>query len=409
MKMQHLSAYFSAALALMMTIAIISSPEEAFQASIYGLNLWLEIVLPALLPFFVMADILMGLGVVHFLGVLLEPVMKRVFRIPGAGGFAVAMGLVSGYPIGARITGQLCRAGLCSSVEGERLVSLANTADPLFMIGAVAIGMFAAPEIGMVIVLAHYSSALFVGIGMRFHGKWEPKPQASNCSTPIFQRALEALVEAKKADSRPFGQLVYDAVSDAFRSLLFIGGCIMVFSVLLKVLSVSGVTQLVVGALAAVLSVLSLSEGTINALVSGVLEITIGTNAASGAPAPLHEQVIAASAIIGWSGLSVHSQVAAMLHGTKVRMWPYLVARGLHAVLAALFAFILLGPAATVIPDFLHTITATEAPQAGSLFLYALQYSFGLAVIITGLSLTPVLLVHGYRRLVILHIKRKGP
>ena len=62
-----------------------------------------------LITLFVMAELLMGLGLVNFLGVLLEPIMKKVFKLPGTGGFVVAMSLSSGFPIGAKITGQLRR------------------------------------------------------------------------------------------------------------------------------------------------------------------------------------------------------------------------------------------------------------------------------------------------------------
>ncbi len=89
-----------AVLVATVTVIIVFYPEIAFRASLDGLKLWFEIVLPALLPFFVMADLLMGLGVVHFVGSLLEPIMKPpLFKIPpGVGGFAVAMGLAGGYP-----------------------------------------------------------------------------------------------------------------------------------------------------------------------------------------------------------------------------------------------------------------------------------------------------------------------
>ena len=106
-----------ALLATIVTVLIVMYSEIAFQASLDGLKLWFEIVLPALLPFFVMADLLMGLGVVHFIGSLLEPIMRPLFRIPGVGGFAVAMGLAGGYPLGARITGELERAKLITTTE----------------------------------------------------------------------------------------------------------------------------------------------------------------------------------------------------------------------------------------------------------------------------------------------------
>ncbi|TDX52128.1 sporulation integral membrane protein YlbJ [Orenia marismortui] len=131
--------HIKAIIAILFTISIIIFSEQAFDSAVDGLHTWWDIVFPALLPFFIMAEILMGLGVVHFIGALLEPLMRPLFKVPGVGAFALAMGLASGYPIGAKITGNLRRERLCTQAEGERLVSFTNTADPLFMIGAVAL------------------------------------------------------------------------------------------------------------------------------------------------------------------------------------------------------------------------------------------------------------------------------
>src|SRR5690606_20476877 len=169
-------------------------PEAAFEASLDGLKLWFEIVLPALLPFFTMAEILMGLGVIHAVGVLLEPLMRPVFRVPGVGGFAVAMGLASGYPLGAKITGTLRRQNLCNREEAERLLSFANTADPLFMIGAVAVGMFGLPQVGVTIVAAHYLSVVVVGFLMRYHAGGSVSPAVGRERGSILARALRAMV-----------------------------------------------------------------------------------------------------------------------------------------------------------------------------------------------------------------------
>ena len=73
-------------------------------SSIKGLDAWWSIVFPALLPFFIMSELLIGLGVVNFLGVLLEPVMRLLFNVPGAGAFVLAMGYTSGAPIGTLLT-----------------------------------------------------------------------------------------------------------------------------------------------------------------------------------------------------------------------------------------------------------------------------------------------------------------
>src|SRR5690554_7023090 len=141
---------------LIFTLALMVFPGEGLAAAKDGLKIFCEIVLPSLLPFFILTEILLGLGVVHFFGVILEPLMRPLFNVPGAGAFALSMGLAAGYPMDAVITGKFRRMGLCSRIEGERLLAFTNTADPLFMFGAVAVGMFGRPELGLIIALAHY-------------------------------------------------------------------------------------------------------------------------------------------------------------------------------------------------------------------------------------------------------------
>ena len=145
-----------AVIVFLIAAMIVVFPEVAFQASLEGLILWFEIVLPTLLPFFIMADLLMGLGVVHFLGSLLDPIMRPLFRLPGVGGFALAMGLTAGYPMGAKITGELARNKLLTQVEAERLAGFANTAGPLFLVGAVGVGMFGRPDLGVTLLIVQF-------------------------------------------------------------------------------------------------------------------------------------------------------------------------------------------------------------------------------------------------------------
>lgn len=349
-----------ALLATIVTVLIVMYSEIAFQASLDGLKLWFEIVLPALLPFFVMADLLMGLGVVHFIGSLLEPIMRPLFRIPGVGGFAVAMGLAGGYPLGARITGELERAKLITTTEAERLVSFSNTADPLFMIGAVAVGMFNRPEIGVTLVLAHYLGAVLVGFTMRLHKGEESPPLPRHGG--YFSRALRALEKGRKEDGRPFGRMFGEVVQHTFQSMLFIGGCIMIFSVLVQVIEATGLLTPVKMAAAQVLAVFGLDSSLTSAVINGFFETTLGAQTASQSLAPLAAQATIASLVIGWSGLSVHGQVAAMLAGTKVSMKPFLAARVLHGLFAALITALLLGPARFVPVYITEAIPALNQP-----------------------------------------------
>lgn len=341
------SAYLMAGCALFITIMILLYPSVAFRASIEGLRVWWEIVFPALLPFFVAAEVLMAFGVVHFIGVLLEPLMRPVFDVPGVGAFALAMGITGGYPIGAKITASLRRKGLCNQIEGERLASFTNTADPLFMSGAVAVGMFQSPELGGIISGVHYISAVIVGILLRLHGRTgslRVPERDVRTKGNLFKRAKEELDKARQADGRPVGQVFGDSVRDSISSLLVVGGFIMMFSVIIEVLTTSGILKLVEASLVFIARPLKVKDALISPMIRGFFEITLGTELASKAQAPLLDRLVITNAIIAWSGLSVFGQVSAMVSGTDIRMTPYFVSRFIHAAIAAAITVVSMSP-----------------------------------------------------------------
>lgn len=400
------SSLMAALIGIIVTVAFVSFPKAAFEASLAGLRLWFDVVLPALLPFFAMSEILMGLGVIHAVGVLLEPLMRPVFRIPGVGAFAVAMGLASGYPLGAKISGRIRRDGLCSREEGERLVAFANTADPLFMIGAVAVGMFGMVELGVVITVAHYISAVLVGFGMRYHAGGRMATPDRRPAGRIVRRALDALIEARHKDGRPFGELFRDAVRDSINSMLFVGGCIMMFSVLTRVLIDAGVVDLLSAGVQWLLPVAGLDPDLALAVIKGALEITVGTQEASIAHAPLLDRAIVASLVIGWSGMSVHTQVAAMVYGTDIRIGPYLIARLFHGILAAVTTW-LLYPWLAGHLESVETMARAALPDLFAMPPLALAWGSiaaagaMLLAAMTGLALV----LHALRRVVIFRVR----
>lgn len=352
---EGLSTYVTGFALVLFAAAVVMGAGGAFQASLFGLRLWLEAVLPALMPFFALSEILAAMGVIHFMAVLLEPIMRPLFNIPGAGGFALAMGLVSGYPLGALITARLCRDRLLNPVEGERLVALANTADPLFMAGVVAAGFFKVPELGPTLSLSHYLAVFGIGLLGAFHERHALRTPAvaSGRREPLLARALAAMAQARQADGRPFGSVLGDSVRSAMSSMLLIGGTIILFSVLLQVLEQVGVVRALGTLVGWFLELFGLPGEMSAAVLRGLLEITNGTQAAATGPSDLATRAAMASFVIGWSGLSVHAQVAALVQDTGIRMGPYILARLAHGLLAGLTTVLLirvgLGPAAAAV------------------------------------------------------------
>lgn len=309
--------------------------------------MWWEVVFPSLLPFFIVAEIMIGFGVVRFIGVLLEPFMRPLFRVPGAGGFVWAMGIASGFPAGAKFTARLRQENHLTAIEAERLVSFTNCSNPLFMGGAIAVGFFHNAALGIVIMASHYLGNICVGLIMRYHGSKRGKSGQENGKIrfPSLKTALFAMHETKINDPRPLGKLFGDAVNSAIQTLLMIGGFIILFSVLNEILSIVHVAQFFATFLAVILSMLNVPAELSMPLFTGMFEITIGSQLASETKqAALLYQVMITSFILAFNGFSVQAQVASILAETDIRFQPFFVARLMHAASAMLFTYLLWRP-----------------------------------------------------------------
>ncbi|KKK39674.1 sporulation protein [Mesobacillus campisalis] len=325
--------------------SMIVYPQESFDASIRGLNMWWEIVFPSLLPFFIVSELLIGFGVVKFIGVLLEPLMRPLFRVPGVGGFVWAMGMASGYPSGAKLTARLRQEKQLTKIEAERLVSFTNSSNPLFIFGAVSVGFFYNAQLGVILALAHYLGNITVGLVMRFHGGREELPGKSGGNTLKIAEALRALHRTRIKDNRPIGKLLGDAVMSSIQTLLMIGGFIILFSVINKLLYLLHFTAFLAGFVELLLSILGLTQMLSMPFISGIFEITMGSQMTSQVQeATLMQQAVVTSFILGFSGFSVQAQVASILAQTDIRFQPFFAARILHGLFAGVYALLLWEP-----------------------------------------------------------------
>lgn len=118
-------------------ICIIRFSNSSLETARSSFMLWVNSVIPALLPFFICIEILKQTNFIEVVGKALNPIMYPVFNVPGSGAFALAMGITSGYPVGAKVAKDLYKDNLCTKTEAERLIAFTNSSGPLFIIGAV--------------------------------------------------------------------------------------------------------------------------------------------------------------------------------------------------------------------------------------------------------------------------------
>lgn len=332
---------------ILLAAALMLFPKESLEASIRGMQLWWDVVFPSLLPFFIVSELLIGFGVVTFIGSIFEPLMRPFFRVPGVGGFVWAMGLASGNPAGAKITARLRQEKIISKIEAERLVSFTNSANPLFIFGAIAVGFFHDAELGVLLALAHYLGNIAVGLLMRFYGRNEEvtNKKTGNQTHSTFIQSLSLMHKDRLKDGRPLGKLLGDAVHSSIRTLLMIGGFIILFSVINKILSLVGFTALLSPFFSIILSFFQLPNDLSIPLISGLFEVTLGAQLVSGSEtAHLLEQVIVTSFLLAFGGFSIQAQVASLIAETDIRFKPFIISRLFHGFFSAIFALLLWKP-----------------------------------------------------------------
>ncbi|MEK4565435.1 sporulation integral membrane protein YlbJ [Alkalihalobacillus sp. FSL R5-0424] len=344
--MPVLKTWLFSGTAILMAFALIMFPKEALEASLNGMGMWWDVVFPSLLPFFILSELLIGFGVVAFLGTILEPFMRPIFRVPGAGSFVWAMGLASGNPAGAKLAARLRQQKKVTRVEGERLAAFTNSSNPLFLFGAIAVGFFHNPALGLLLAAAHYLGNILVGLSMRYYGRKEETYERTTETRSRFslKEAFSRMHTERIQDGRPIGQLLGDAVQSSVRTLLLVGGFIILFSVVNKMLSISGFTDLFAQGISWMFSLFQLSSHLSMPFISGLFEITSGAHLLSTVDAHLLEKVIVASFFIAFGGFSIQAQVASILSETDLRFKPFFIGRLLHGCFSAVLILLLWKP-----------------------------------------------------------------
>lgn len=339
---------FLSSITILLTILLIYYPDEALSASLRGLFMWSEVVFPALLPFFITAELLLAFGVVKFLGVLFEPIMRPLFNVPGVGSFGWMMGMASGYPTGAKIAARLREEKQITQIEAERLVSFTNNSSPLFIFGAVSIGLFHNAMLGLLLAVCHYVSNMIVGIIMRFHGAKVDKSNSINTNETKkinLSTAFQSMHATRIKDQRHFGEILGDAVLESIKTLVMVGGFIILFSVITQLLHLVKVSVILGQVIGLLFLPFGIPTELAEAFFSGLFEITLGATLLSEvSTTSILYQAMLVSFILGFNGFSIQAQVASILAKTDIRFYPYFIARILHGVLAAVLTFILFRP-----------------------------------------------------------------
>jgi len=195
---------------------------------------------------------------------------------------------------------ELVRRGELSPAEGARLLTFCNNAGPAFAIGVAGVSVFGSARTGAWLYLLHCAAALLTGLLF--------------CRRPLPVTAMPKRPVPPRAGLT--GQFLR-AVEGAVSAMARVCGFVVFFLVLLR-----------------------LAEGLIGPLpplAAGVLELTNGILRLT----PDRRGFVTAAALLGWGGLSVHCQTAAVTAGSGISLRLYVPAKAVQAALSAGLAALL--------------------------------------------------------------------
>lgn len=293
---------FVAFIALM----ILVFPQNAITYAKSGLYLCYDVIIPSLFPFFICSGLLIYSGFTKILAKVSGPFMRPLFNVGGPGASALVLGIVSGYPLGAVTACQLYESGYLSKTETERLLAFCNNSGPLFILGAVGSAIYSSAKIGAVLYVSHILSTLLVGFLFRFYEK-------DKHTAPIY-----SLNQSEDSFSQVFSKVLASSIN----SILTVSGAVIFFGV------ISGI----------ITTHLPLNDS-IKSFITGILEMTGGTKTISHTTLPVTIKLTLSAFIVGFAGICVHIQVAAIVAKYHLSLVPYIAGKILHGLFSAFFTY----------------------------------------------------------------------
>lgn len=341
-------------------IIIIFYPREIIYATKTGLVLWYNNVLPSLLPFLISISLLMNLGLIDFIGTLLEPLMKIFFGVSGIGAFPLICGATSGYPIGAKITSELRENNSITKNDAQKIISFTNNSGPLFIIGSIGVAMFNNQSVGILILIAHYLGAITIGL------LFKNKNHSVINTKHLIKKAYLNMINTRKKNNKSFALILKQSVQNSIESILMIGGYIVIFSVIIKVIELFNIIVYIDKFLIKFANI-NLNDKILNGFIFGLLEMTNGIKILSQNGLDM-QSIICIIFIVSFGGFCIQLQSINFIQKTDINIFLYIIAKLFHAIISCIYGILLY-------PFFNFEQVSDVFLDYNQKFLYTLQSS----------------------------------
>ena len=284
-------------------------PEEALLSAKDGMSLWLNVMIPTLLPFLILTGILLKTGNIPQLLEPLAPFWKHFFGISPAGAYVLILGFLCGYPMGAKLAHDLYINHQISQREGEYLLTFSCNASPAFIFSYLSQnileGKIPPHSLLLILLSADFVCMLFFRF-LVYHGN------TVSSVKPEYRKK-----ETYQQDST--GVILDVSIMSGFETITRLGGYILIFSLLF-----TGFYHYWPFC----------SQNKI--LLTSPIELTTGLNQIAQSAFSWKIKYITSMTLTAFGGFCVMFQTKSVLE-EKLSILPYIFAKCLNASLVFLF------------------------------------------------------------------------
>jgi sporulation integral membrane protein YlbJ len=287
-------------------------PSESVGAAKSGLLLWFNVIIPNLLPFIILSNLIISLNAASYITFLFAPILKFLLGISKEGSYAVITGFLCGYPMGAKITADLVTNKQISRNEGIYLLSFCNNVSPIFIINYIVTETLKSPSLLKLVFTILYLSPILCAFILRFlyRAKSFKLTNTDNLSP---------------SDITIDFQLIDNAIMNGFESIAKLGGYIILFAL---------ISQMLLH--------LPLPSSNIKYWLISLTEITNGFSLVAKSTLSLNTKFLIVLCSVSFGGISCVAQTQSMIKTSNLPIGIYISSKLLNMIITLILCLVYL-------------------------------------------------------------------
>lgn len=310
----HKNKIFKGMVLLFLIVMLVFS-DAAFRGASSGLLLWFHNVLPTLLPFIIVSNLIIRLNISKQISRFFHPFLGKLFHVSSEGCYPIVIGFLSGLPMGAKTSADLVIDNRISRQEGQFLFTMCNNASPMFIIGFIALTQLKLPDIKFALFVIIYGSAILSALIFRYF--FSPFIRLERV------HIQEAAIDRSSTYTRFSFDLVDRSIMNGFEIVTRIGGYIILFSIFAQIMK-----EALPG------------SGIVKAALMGIFEITTGISQICGTESDMKTKIVLITALTSFGGFSGMAQTKSVLQDSRLSINVYLFVKFISATIALLMGLL---------------------------------------------------------------------